>query len=350
MVGVPRRVFLSHTSELAEFPAGRSFVAAAAAAVTRAGDAVVDMAYFTAREAQPSAYCREAVRGCGVYVGLIGLRYGSPVRDEPEMSYTELEFPPTRVFDQEADRQDRQRAFRARLREAGVTVGTVASPEQLELMLYQALLESRPAAPAAAGGMRVSEADPRRLGVHAAISVPGVPDEVPPEYVPRDADTAGFGIRARVIAAAERGGFVLLVGGSSVGKTRAAFEAVGALLPDWWLVHPAGPGEVAALAAAPSPQTVVWLDELQRYLDGRSPVTESNRRPSPYHAYRFRMKASRWIGLLQVGGTAVSEYVALCRPSPGAVVTCFVTDFRTHSKWSRDAWKPSQREQVSGSR
>ena len=230
-----------------------------------------------------------------MYVGLIGLRYGSPVRDEPEMSYTELEFdtataaglprlvfvldedaelriPPTRVFDQEADRQDRQRAFRARLREEGVMVGTVASPEQLELMLYQALLESRPAA-AAAGGVRVSEGDPRRLGVHAAISVPGVPDEVPPEYVPRDADAAGSGIRARVTAAAERGGFVLLVGGSSVGKTRAAFEAVWALLPDWWLVHPAGPGEVAALAAAPSRQTVVWLDELQRYLDGEHGLT-----------------------------------------------------------------------------
>jgi hypothetical protein len=142
MVGVPRRVFLSHTSELAEFPADRSFVAGAAAAVARAGDAVADMAYFTAREGQPSAYCREAVRGCGVYVGLIGLRYGSPVRDQPEVSYTELEFgtaieaglprlvflldqdadlgiPPARVFDQDEDRQNRQRAFRDRLRGAG---------------------------------------------------------------------------------------------------------------------------------------------------------------------------------------------------------------------------------------
>ena len=121
--------------------------------------------------------------------------------------------------------------------------------------------------------MRVGEADPRRLGVHAAISVPGVPDEVPPEYVPRDVDAAEFGVRAKVAAAAERGGFVLLVGGSSVGKTRCAVEAVKALLPDWWLVHPAGPAEVAALAAAPPPRTVVWLDELQRYLDGEHGLT-----------------------------------------------------------------------------
>ena len=101
-----------------------------------------------------------------------------------------------------------------------------------------------PAPPA--GAVHVGDVDPRRLGVHAAFSVPGVPDEVLPEYVPRDADAPGSGVRPRVAAAAERGGFVLLVGGSSVGKTRCAAEAVRALLPDWWLVHPAGPAEVAA--------------------------------------------------------------------------------------------------------
>jgi hypothetical protein len=130
---------------------------------------------------------------------------------------------------------------------------------------------ARPARPA--GAVRVSEADPRRLGVHAAISVPGLPGEVLPEYVPRDGDAAGSGIRAKVAAAAEGGGLVLLVGGSSVGKTRSAVEAVEALLPDWWLVHPAGPAEVAALAAAPPLRTVVWLDELQRYLDGEHGLT-----------------------------------------------------------------------------
>ena len=124
-----------------------------------------------------------------------------------------------------------------------------------------------------AGAVRAADADPRRLGVHAAISVPGVPDDAPPEYVPRDVDAAGSGVRAKVATAAARGGFVLLVGGSSVGKTRCAFEAIRVVLPDWWLVHPAGPAEVAALAAAPSPRIVVWLDELQRYLEGEHGLT-----------------------------------------------------------------------------
>ena len=127
---------------------------------------------------------------------------------------------------------------------------------------------ARDVEPPPVGAVRVGDVDPRRLGVHAAISVPGVPDEIPPEYVPRDVDDAESGVRAKVAAAAERGGFVLLVGGSSVGKTRCAAEAVKALLPEWWLVHPAGPDQLAALAQAPAPRTVVWLDELQDYLDG----------------------------------------------------------------------------------
>ena len=159
----PRRVFLSHSSELREFPRERSFVAAAEAAVTRAGDAIADMAYFPARDDKPADYCQDRVRGCDVYVGLIGLRYGSPVRDRAEVSYTELEFqaatetgllrlvflldedaavpiPPGELLDvRDPDRQVRQRAFRDRLHEAGVTVCKFASPEELELKLFQAL-------------------------------------------------------------------------------------------------------------------------------------------------------------------------------------------------------------------
>jgi predicted negative regulator of RcsB-dependent stress response len=124
------------------------------------------------------------------------------------------------------------------------------------------------------GAVRVRDARPRVLGVHAAIqtdpaqrsaqSVAGQEQAELPLYVPRDLDAD---LHTKITVAGRRGGFVLLVGGSSVGKTRALFEALRAVVPDWWLLHPAGAAAVREFAPAPTVRTVVWLDELQRYLD-----------------------------------------------------------------------------------
>ena len=84
--GARWRVFVSHTSELREFPAEGSYVAAVERAIIACGHVPVDMADFPAADQIPAQLCRERVRGCEVYVGVLGIRYGSAVRDEPDVS------------------------------------------------------------------------------------------------------------------------------------------------------------------------------------------------------------------------------------------------------------------------
>src|SRR5580704_6683700 len=174
------RVFVSHTSELRNFPAGgKSYIAETERAISAAGHAVVDMANFPGADQVAAELCADRVRGCDVYVAVLGTRYGSPVRDRPEVSYTELEFdaataaglprlvfllnqdaalpiPVSMLLDSEPDLQARQRAFRERLADVGIMVAQVATPEELELKLLHALQENRLQAEAGGPGGRVA--------------------------------------------------------------------------------------------------------------------------------------------------------------------------------------------------
>jgi hypothetical protein len=117
--------------------------------------------------------------------------------------------------------------------------------------------------------LRVDSALPRELGIHSAISAGG--DDDLPTYVKRSFD---FQLRAVLSGKLpDRGSFVVLVGGSSAGKTRSLYEAVYELVPDWWLVQPSESSDLLRVRNAPPRTTVFWLDELQQYLGARPALT-----------------------------------------------------------------------------
>jgi hypothetical protein len=157
-------VFVSHTSELRSFPAGgKSYVAEAERAIAAAGHVVVDMADFPAADRPAAELCAQRVHDCDVYVGVLGTRYGSPVRDKPEVSYTELEFDtataaglPRLLFLLDTAAADvgipvgeltdhafgaRQEAFRRRVQDSGLVTQSFASPHELGRLVERSLRE-----------------------------------------------------------------------------------------------------------------------------------------------------------------------------------------------------------------
>ncbi|GHC60247.1 tetratricopeptide repeat protein [Streptomyces flavofungini] len=104
--------------------------------------------------------------------------------------------------------------------------------------------------------------DALAAGAHRAR--PGEDGSKLPPYVERDVDEE---LRERVREAAEEGGLVLVVGDSTAGKTRAAFEAVRELLGGYRvLAPPVGARLRPAPSAVEGLRCVVWLDDLEQYL------------------------------------------------------------------------------------
>lgn len=157
----PWKVFLSHTSELRDYPPDCSYIDKAERAVSAAGHIIQDMIDFPAMDMSPANICIQRVRDCDVYVGIYGMRYGSPVRDLPEVSYTELEFnaateaglarliflidpdsaelglPAKALIDR--DYGDRQDIFLKKVMDSDLTVQRFSNPDELKGLIERSL-------------------------------------------------------------------------------------------------------------------------------------------------------------------------------------------------------------------
>jgi tetratricopeptide (TPR) repeat protein len=127
--------------------------------------------------------------------------------------------------------------------------------------------------------------DPLLLGVHPARpadgpgNADGASGRVPP-YVPRD-------IHEQLVELLAGGGFLLLVGESTAGKSRAAYEAMRAALPDHTLIVPRDKAVLpdAVERSAALSRCVLWLDNAERFLgsDGLTRVAVARLIGGPGH-------------------------------------------------------------------
>lgn len=104
--------------------------------------------------------------------------------------------------------------------------------------------------------------DPLRLGVHPAVDSPGEHGRrKTPRYVPRDIDHD-----LDEALGGER--LVLLLGDATAGKSRAAYEALHRMPSGRWVLVPRDAGSLRRLGdgGIQLRDTVLWLDDLDRYL------------------------------------------------------------------------------------
>lgn len=89
----PWRVFLSHTSEFRRFPStGGSYIDKAERAVLGAGHGIGNMEHYRASDGDTGGFDERQVQASHVYVGIYGMRWGTPLPGQPDLSYTVQEF------------------------------------------------------------------------------------------------------------------------------------------------------------------------------------------------------------------------------------------------------------------
>jgi hypothetical protein len=142
----------------------------------------------------------------------------------------------------------------------GVLVAVLISMPGLYLTWRTVPAGAREPVLAALAGRRAAQWMGYQLGVHEVVG--GGP---PPPYVSRPHDDL---VRALLNPAVAASRLVVIQGESSTGKTRTAYEAVRAVLPDWRLDYPLDPAALDRRLDEEIPQqTVLWLGDLRQYAD-----------------------------------------------------------------------------------
>ena len=207
------KVFLSHTSELRVNPKGHSFYASAEHAVISLGYSVIAQPYFSPENTPTSDVCAREIGKADYVVFIIGFKWGSPVRDLPEVSYTEHEYneavrrnkprfvfiisdktpdlTPETVLDRENG--ERQRYFRERLPEDNQVVMTIKTAEELNHAVYKAIHDwSTHVAPDLSAAANATQPPFDDIGLllrnGAVIPFLGQDAGLPPDYHPPGTD------------------------------------------------------------------------------------------------------------------------------------------------------------------
>ncbi len=245
------RVFISHTSELQKFPKAKPYVDMVKGAVSAAGHVIVDMADFPAADKPPAQLCAERVRGCEVYVGVLGTRYGSPVRERPQVSYTELEFDTATeegldrlVFLLNTDVEDvgipasalidrefgaRQDAFRRRVQESKLVTQSFANPAELGHLVERSLRDLAETRKRIGSGIQREQAPAKPQSVRASRFVNPPPAEVPAWFQDRHVET-GLLVRHLTDPGIR---LVTVLGRGGIGKTAMVCLLLKGLEADW---------------------------------------------------------------------------------------------------------------------
>ena len=240
----------------------------------------------------PRSYARIGYAAATCMWAVLGTRYGSPVPDRPEVSYTELEFDaataaglPRLVFLLDTGAADvgiplaqlidhafgaRQEAFRSRVQASGLVTQSFASPDELGRLVERSLRE-----------LAAARQDAGPLPPDSVLRVWNVPPRNP-GFTGRDGLLAA--VRDRLLAG-DTAVVQALQGMGGVGKTQLAIEYAHRFAADydvaWWVdaeqggligdqfaalgaalgcVQPgAGTGEVRAAVLADLHQRGRWL-------------------------------------------------------------------------------------------